>query len=99
MLPEAEEIAKEIEEDKKTLFYPFFNKIYNGGRTPHKRERLHNMKIMPCEACGKETAQNAKTCPHCGMKLYRTSPLTKIVGFLLAIGLFLFIAGLFASLR
>lgn len=54
--------------------------------------------LMPCETCGKPTAKNAKTCPHCGGKLYRTSTLTKVLVCVLGLGLLLFIVGLIGAL-
>ena len=56
-------------------------------------------RTLPCEHCGGVTAREAKTCPHCGGKLYRTSDLTKVIGWIVGIGMVLFILGLFSSLK
>ena len=33
-------------------------------------------KIFVCKACGQQVAKNAKTCPHCGAKVKKTSPIS-----------------------
>lgn len=54
--------------------------------------------LMPCETCGKPTAKNAKTCPHCGAQIYRTSEFTKVIMWVLGFALLLFVVGLWRSL-
>lgn len=56
------------------------------------------MSIMSCEFCGKPTAKNAKSCPHCGGKLYRTSELTKVLLWVFGFGLLLFIVGMIKAM-
>lgn len=56
------------------------------------------MSIMSCEFCGKPTAKNAKSCPHCGGKLYRTSELTKVLLWVFGFGLLLFIFGMIKAM-
>lgn len=56
------------------------------------------MSIMPCEFCGKPTAKNAKSCPHCGGKIYRTSEFTKVISWILLFALILFIVGMIKAM-
>lgn len=56
------------------------------------------MSTMPCEFCGGVTAKDAKKCPHCGGKLYRTSELTKVISWILVFALLLFVFGLIKAM-
>ena len=54
--------------------------------------------LVNCEYCGQPTAPNAKTCPACGCKIYRTSEFTKVISWVLLFALILFIVGMIKAM-
>ena len=78
------------EEKKKALLINEKAKREKEGLRKIKKEAVKarsNDRLSPCTDCGTLISKRANACPHCGLKVTRTSLFTKLVAAVIGIGL------------